>query len=427
MPPLPFDSLQKPATDGSGTPPQRHVQNFEGADGEQLHRVVVQTLQRDLVSYQTQQTGLQEMEMRLREMYTSPHLPVQSSACGTSPTQIPKMSKQIPVNVPGRDPGQLQMVNGEAPNRWGNRMLHQDLSMLADAYRGVLSPNLHPHTSTHLANNRSQPQIFATPFLSSNQTSSNVGLQGMLNNMQGGGMNMGGGGGMGMFNPLQGSGIIMQGGGMHGSMQHAPADEGNAQQNGAAWSAPNHGREGAEKEAPAERQRGKDARDAATEEKQTALGRFFSAAAASLLGGSAKDKNMVRETGDKVQMMHNQPTPHSLAGSGGFAADYDLQRGWMGGSPSPMMGAAPHSVSLNMHAMEARGSPPPMAPVMPMDARGSVGGLNGFVGTGSAGQYRSAPGMGGLNMAPPMNFVSPWWTTGGSGDERGQPVYRWTT
>ena len=60
-PPLPFDSLQRP-TDGRGTPPQKHVQNWEGADGEQLHRMVAQTLQRDLVSYQTQQKGLQEME-----------------------------------------------------------------------------------------------------------------------------------------------------------------------------------------------------------------------------------------------------------------------------------------------------------------------------------------------------------------------------
>jgi hypothetical protein len=65
------------------------------------------------------------------------------------------------------------------------------------------------------------------------------------------------------------------------------------------------GREGADKEAPAERQRGKDASDAteekktamggkdardATEEKKTALGGFFSAAAASFLGGGAQEK-----------------------------------------------------------------------------------------------------------------------------------------
>jgi hypothetical protein len=406
---------------------------------EQLHRMVAQTLQRDLVSYQTQQKGLQEMEMRLWEMYTRPHLPVESSASGTtSPKQIPKMSKQIPVDVPGRDPGQLQMVNGEAPSRWGNQMLQQDLSMLAGAYRGVLSPNLHPHTSTHLPNNRAQSQMYATPFLSSNQTRSNVGLQGMLNNMQGGGMNMGGGGGMGMFNPLHGN---MQGGGMHGGMQHAP-DAGNALQNGAAGSAPDKNMvKEAEMsstsrstiDASGAQQEGREIARANPEQARSKI------AAAQRAWSDHCERARIAELEKQSAHLLTQQLPilhdQSLAGSGSFTASYDSQRGWMGASPPPMMGAAPHSVSLNMHAMVARGSPTPMAPVMPMDSVASVGGVNGFVGTGPAGLYRSVPGMGGLNMglnmavmAPPMNFISPWWTTGGSGGEptyRSEPICRW--
>ena len=431
VPLLPFDSLQKPATDGRGTPPQKHVQNLEGADGEQLHRMVAQTLQRDLVSYQTQQKGLQEMEMRLREMYTSPHLPVESSASGTtSPKQIPKMSKQIPVDVPGRDPGQLQMVNGEAPSRWGNQMLQQDISMLASAYRGVLSPNLHPHTSTHLPNNRAQPQMYATPVLSSNQTSSNVGLQGMRNNMQGGGMNMGGGGGMGMFNPFQGN---MQDGGMHGGMQHA-ADGGIAPQNGAAGSAPDKNMV-KETEVSSTSRSKIDASGAQQEGREVATANGSAEQARSKIAAAQRawsdhcerarkaelEKQTAHLLSQQLPMMHNQ----SLAGNGCFTASFDSQRGWIGASPPPMMGAAPHSVSLNMHAMVARGSPTPMAPAIPINSQTIVGGVNGFVGTGPAGLYRSVPGVGGLNiglnMAPPMNVICPWWTTGGSG---GEPAYR---
>ena len=93
------------------------------------------------------------------------------------------------------------------------------------------------------------------------------------------------------------------------------------------------GREGAEKEATSERQRGKDASDAteekktalggkdtrdAVEEKKTALGGFFSAAAASLLGGGAKDKKPSEEMKPEEKAGAGKPdeSPGSSVGNG---------------------------------------------------------------------------------------------------------------
>eukprot|EP00802_Teleaulax_amphioxeia_P013317 Tamp_13367.p1 GENE.Tamp_13367~~Tamp_13367.p1 ORF type:complete len:347 (+),score=28.39 Tamp_13367:495-1535(+) len=326
------------------TPPHKNVDNLEGADREVLDRLVTQTLQRDFANVQAHHKSVQEMDARLRHLYAGLALPIQPSAKDTKPQQIPKMSKQVPGEVPGH--GQVRLALGEAPNRWGTHMLQQDMHMLADAYKGIMSPQLQPHTSGQLPNNnriQAQTNGYVNPFRSANAASSYVGMD--RNMMQ-----------ARVAPAMHRPGEELSG--TAGPVRGPPA-----------WTAPGAGSQGMGGAKP-----------------------FWG------MGGSPPPMmNMQGLIGGSPPPM----TAHSGRGSPTML---------MNGSPPPLMAHSGRLSPTMHAIPARGTSPPPMVPMMPIGAGGGFGStnVNGFAGMVSASLYGSTPGgtwVGAMPMAPPLNFL----------------------
>ena len=107
---------------GTGVP---SVQNTDYQTDEE----VIDSLQRDISDVHIQREYIHQQEQRYRQ--DGAYRP---GRIAPPPVQ---MSKQVPSNVYGI--GQMQLVHGEAPSRWGIHMLSRELGQLASAHRATLT------------------------------------------------------------------------------------------------------------------------------------------------------------------------------------------------------------------------------------------------------------------------------------------------
>ncbi len=121
------DSERKTAStlkNGTGVPSVQNTYSETVVDEE-----VMDSLQRDISDVHIQREYIHQQEQRYRQ--DGAYRP---GRIAPPPVQ---MSKQVPSNVYGI--GQMQLVHGEAPSRWGIHMLSRELGQLASAHRATLT------------------------------------------------------------------------------------------------------------------------------------------------------------------------------------------------------------------------------------------------------------------------------------------------